>query len=48
MSYVQTMVYWFTHNPLSATAVFFGVTVVAVTLYTYVHDYLRWGVRIRN
>ena len=48
MSYVQTMVYWFTHNPLSATAVFFVVTVVAVTLYTYVHDYLRWGVRIRN
>ena len=23
MGYLQTMVYWFTHNPLSATAVFF-------------------------
>jgi len=39
MSYMQTMIYWFTHNPLSATAVFFGGAVVAVTLYTYVYDY---------
>ena len=39
MSYVQTMAYWFTHHPLSATAVLFGVAVVAVTLYTYVQDY---------
>ncbi len=40
MSYMATMVHWFTHNPLSATAVFFGAAVVAVALYTYVHDYL--------
>jgi len=39
MSYMQTIVYWFTHNPLSATAVFFGGAVVAVTLYTLVYDY---------
>ena len=41
MSYLQTMVYWFSHNPLSAAAVFFGVAIVAVTLYTYVSDYRR-------
>ena len=40
MSYMQTMVNWFTHNPLSAATVFFGGAIVAVTLYTYVYDYL--------
>lgn len=39
MSYIQTMVHWFAHNPLSAAAVFFGVAIAAVTLYTYIHDY---------
>ncbi len=39
MGYLQTMVYWFTHNPLSATAVLFCGAVVAVTLYTLVYDY---------
>ncbi|MGH7259499.1 MAG: hypothetical protein ACREI9_02310 [Nitrospiraceae bacterium] len=39
MSNVQTMVHWFTQNPLWAATVFFGVAIVAVTLYTYVYDY---------
>jgi hypothetical protein len=39
MSYLQTVAHWVTHNPLSAAAVFFGMAVVAVTLYTYVYDY---------
>ncbi len=36
---MQTIVYWFTHNPLSAATIFFGVVIVAVTLYTYAQDY---------
>jgi hypothetical protein len=39
MSHIQTLFYWFTQNPLSAAAVFFGVAIVAVTLYTLVYDY---------
>jgi hypothetical protein len=41
MSSTQIMVYWFTYNPLSAAAVFFGVAAVAVTVYTYAQDYRR-------
>jgi hypothetical protein len=31
--------HWLAQNPLSAAAVFFGGAIVAVVLYTYVHDY---------
>ncbi len=40
MNDVQTMVHWFTQNPFRGATVFFGAAIVAVTLYTYVHDYL--------
>ena len=33
------MIHWFAQNPLSAASVFFGATMVAVTLYTYLYDY---------
>lgn len=33
------MFHWFTQHPLSSAAVFFGGTILAVALYTYVHDY---------
>jgi hypothetical protein len=39
MSHIQILFHWFTQNPLSAAAVFFGVAIVAVTLYTLVYDY---------
>ena len=39
MDYTQTMFHWFTQNPLTAAAVFFGGAIVAVTLCTYVYDY---------
>lgn len=39
MSHIQTLFHWFTQNPLSAAAAFFGVAIVAVTLYTLVYDY---------
>lgn len=39
MSLLQTMLHWFAQSPLSATAVFFGTIIVAVTLCTYVYDY---------
>jgi hypothetical protein len=41
MNSIQTVVHWFTHNPLPATVVFFGMAAVAVTTYTYAHDYHR-------
>ena len=39
MNHIQTLFHWFTQNPLSAAAIFFGVAIVAVTLYTLVYDY---------
>ena len=39
MNYIQALFHWFTQNPLSAAAVFFGAAIVAVTLYTLVYDY---------
>jgi len=39
MSHLQTLLHWFTQNPLSAATIFFGGAIVAVTLYTLVHDY---------
>ena len=39
MSHIPALFHWFTQNPLSAAAVFFGVAIVAVTLYTLVYDY---------
>lgn len=39
MSHLQTLFHWFTQNPLSAAAIFFGGAIVAVTLYTLVSDY---------
>ena len=39
MNHLQSLFHWFTQNPLSAVAVFFGVAIVAVTLYTLVYDY---------
>ena len=40
MSSVHFMVHWFTQNPFRGATVVFGLAIVAVTLYTYVHDYL--------
>ena len=39
MNHVYTIVHWFTQNPFRGATVFFGVAIVTVTLYTYVHDY---------
>ena len=39
MNHIQTVFHWFTQNPLSAAAIFFGGAIVAVTLYTLVYDY---------
>jgi len=36
---LQTIFHWVTQSPFAATAVFFGGTTLAVTLYTYVYDY---------
>lgn len=41
MSSAQTMVHWFTQNPLWAATAFFSVAIMVVTLYTYVYDYRR-------
>lgn len=37
--YTQMVFHWLVQNPLSAAAVFFGGAMIAVMLYTYVHDY---------
>jgi len=36
---IQTIYHWVAQYPLTATAVFVGGAIVAVTLYTYVYDY---------
>jgi hypothetical protein len=39
MNDAQIMLHWFMAHPLSSAAVVFGGAMVAVTLYTYLHDY---------
>ena len=36
---IQTFYHWAAQYPLTATAVFVGGLILAVTLYTYVYDY---------
>jgi hypothetical protein len=39
MNDAQIMLQWFMAHPLSGAAVVFGGAMIAVTLYTYFHDY---------
>ncbi|CAI4033295.1 hypothetical protein DNFV4_03731 [Nitrospira tepida] len=39
MNDVPIMLQWFMTHPLSGAAVVFGGAMVAVTVYTYLHDY---------
>ena len=39
MNDAQVMFQWFISHPLSSAAVVFGGAMIAVTLYTYLHDY---------
>jgi hypothetical protein len=36
----QTVLLWASHNLFSAAAVCFGMAMLIVMLYTYVHDYV--------
>jgi hypothetical protein len=39
MNSLQTLFQWIAQNPFMSASVLFGGAIVAVTLYTYVHDY---------
>jgi hypothetical protein len=39
MNTLNAVVHWFTLNPFSGVSMLFGVGIVLVTLYTYLHDY---------
>jgi hypothetical protein len=39
MNTLTSIVHWFSLNPFSGVSVLFGVGIVLITAYTYVHDY---------
>lgn len=42
MMNLSTIAPWFPHDLLTISAIFFGGGIIAVMLYTYVHDYAAW------
>ncbi|HSE59180.1 MAG TPA: hypothetical protein VLA99_10810 [Nitrospiraceae bacterium] len=43
MNDIPVILQWFMAHPLPGAAVVFGGAMVAVTLYTYLHDYKRFA-----